>query len=136
MKRTGQSTIRRFFASRLFLVAGLVILGILAFSFARAYYQDYRLREQIKNLQEQAKQLEKKKFESVELLKYVSSPAFVEETARTELNMKKPGENVLVVTDTILQKSNTTNTTKTEKIIPLNNPIKWWYYFTHKTINN
>jgi len=135
MKRAGQSIIRRFFVSRLFLVAGLVLFGILAFGFARAYYQDYRLRAEIKSLQEQAKQMEKKKFESIELLKYVSSPEFVEETARTELNMKKPGENVLVVTDTASQKI-VPGALEAEKIIPLNNPSKWWYYFTHKTINN
>ncbi|KKQ27413.1 MAG: hypothetical protein US42_C0009G0003 [Candidatus Magasanikbacteria bacterium GW2011_GWC2_37_14] len=135
MKRTGQSFIRRFFASRLFLVAGLLLLSLIAFGFARAYYQDYRLRNEIKSLQEQAKQLEKKRFESVEFLKYVSSPSFVEETARTELNMKKPGENVLIVTDTAPQKTITSSTTE-EKVILLNNPIKWWYYFTHKSINN
>ena len=68
----------------------------------------------------------------MDILKYVTSDSFVEEKARIELNMKKPGEKVIVIkgenTEESLEKNN-----PVEKPL-LNNPIKWWYYFIHKSI--
>ena len=67
----------------------------------------------------------------MEILNYVMSPDFVEEKARTELNMKKDGENVIVF-------KNENSYSKRENRIHINtgqkisNPLKWWYYFTNK----
>lgn len=135
LPQSKQRGFRRFFGSRLFLFTGLIIAMLFAFGFGRAYYQDYKVRQEIESLQQEVKGLETKKLESMEILKYVTSQAFVEEKARTELNMKKPGEQVLVVTniDEGQQKINTSN----KEDIPLKNPIKWWYYFTkHNLIIN
>ncbi len=133
MKRQTQPWVRRFFASQMFLVVAFFIALIFALGYARAYYQDYKVRQDIKALQEEVKNLESKKIESMEILKYVISPAFVEEKARTELNMKKLDENVLIV------KSQAEFETKAETLstdtMLLTNPIKWWYYFTHKQLN-
>lgn len=135
MPRQTQSGLRRFFASRLFLLVALAAAVMLAFSFARAYYQDYKVRQEIRALQDDVKKLEKKKLESMEILKYVTSPAFVEEKARTELNMKKPGEQVLIINN--LEKVGNarapTDSSNQGKRLP--NPVKWWYYFTHQLIN-
>ncbi len=133
MKKKRQTILGRFFGSRLFLLIALILAILVAFGYARAYYQDYKIKEEIKALQDEVKSLEHKKLESMEILKYVTSPAFVEEKARTELNLKKPGENVLVI-------KNHENEAQRELLRPvdnsvLNNPIKWWYYFTHKPIN-
>lgn len=133
MKRTEQSLLRRFFASRLFLLVSLIVVVLIAFGYARAYYQDYKIRAEISNLQEQAKNLGKKKLESMEILKYVTSDQFVEEKARTELNMQKPGENVVIINNSVEAESDI----KTKQAVddkPLSNPIKWWYYFIHKTL--
>jgi cell division protein FtsB len=125
--------IRRFFASRWFLFVALVLAVIVAIGYARAYYQDYQVKQEISALQVQTKALEKKKLQSIEILKYVSSPEFVEEKARTELNFKKPGEQVAVVNGLWVEDAKT-NEPPVEKSL-LNNPIKWWYYFIHKNLN-
>ena len=132
MKKQRQTALKRFFGSRLFLGIALVLVILIAVGYARGYYQDYKIREEINTLQEEVKLLEHKKLESMEILKYVTSPAFVEEKARMELNMKKPGENVLVIqnqfeTQEINKKAPVENYT-------LNNPIKWWYYFIHREL--
>ncbi|PIZ94339.1 MAG: hypothetical protein COX81_03855 [Candidatus Magasanikbacteria bacterium CG_4_10_14_0_2_um_filter_37_12] len=124
---------KRFFGSRLFLVIALVVTILVAFSYARAYYQDYTIRQEIQSLQDQVKKLEKKKIESLEILKYVMSPSFVEEKARTELNLKKPGENVIAFP----QRDEgyiTKNIVNNQDLSPeenLDNPAQWWYYFIH-----
>lgn len=135
MQKNEKSFFKRFFGSRWFLVTAFVVAVLVAFGYARAYYQDYKIRQEINSLQEQVKKLEHKKLESMEILKYVISDAFVEEKARTELNLKKPGENVLVL-------KNQDGDEKIEENSPvektlLNNPIKWWYYFLNReSINN
>ena len=70
------------------------------------------------------------KIESLEILEYVLSEDFVEEKARTGLQLKKPGEQVV----RILNPKEDTNIEgdSLEKTFPLNNPVHWWYYFTHK----
>lgn len=128
MQREKQSFLKRFFGSRLFLLIALVCVILVAIGYIRAYYQDYKIRQEINALQDEVKRLEYKKLESMEILKYVTSDAFVEEKARTELNLKKPGEGVIVVTnpeiDSVQKPDLGVDTTH------LSNPVKWWYYFT------
>ena len=135
MQKNEKSFLKRFFGSRWFLVTAFVVAVLVAFGYARAYYQDYKIRQEIDSLQEQVKKLEHKKIESMDILKYVTSDAFVEEKARTELNLKKPGENVLIIKNQAEQVGNeeTTQKSPVEKTL-LNNPIKWWYYFLNKQI--
>jgi len=135
MKRHKDHSVKRFFASRAFLVIALVLAIFVAFGFARAYYQDYKVRQEIGMLQDEVKRLETKKFESVELLKYVTSDTFVEEKARTELNLKKSGEHVVFVNDLGAATATPTEAELSERS-ELNNIAKWWYYFTHKSLPN
>jgi len=131
-KKRKQSMLRRFFSSRMFLVAAIITIGLTALGYARGYYRDYTLRQEIKALEHEVSNLEKKKIESLDLLEYVTSDAFVEERARTELNMKKPDENVVVMKrDTTREAAEVAH--EESNYEHLNNPTKWWYYFTHKT---
>lgn len=125
---------RRFFASRLFLLLSALALLIVVASFVRAYYQDYMVERDIANLQEEVRSLEKKKIESMQILEYVVSDAFIEEKARTELNLKKPGENVIHIEDdqTLAFVQNPDQKSARQNI---SNPVKWWYYFTHHEIS-
>ena len=120
--------VRRFFQSRLFWLATLPLLVVAIVGLARAYYQDYQVAQEIQALQAQVNQLQKKKIESAAYLSYVMSPDFVEERGRTELNLKKPGERVLVIPQEH-------RVTGTKAVGPLpeskaSNPVRWWYYFT------
>lgn len=113
------------------MLIALVCVILVAAGYIRAYYQDYKIRQEISALQDEVKLLEHKKLESMEILKYVTSDAFVEEKARTELNLKKPGENVMVVTNPEVEKSLPIAGEGEGGVSPLlSNPIKWWYYFT------
>lgn len=120
----------RLFASRLFFMTLCVIAALIAFGFARAYYQNYKIRQEILALEAQLETLKEKKFESMELLSYVLSPAYVEEQARTELNLKKPGEAVAIVdTDEVDAAAAAEDGDRGESGQAIGNPLKWWYYF-------
>jgi cell division protein FtsB len=86
-----------FFSSKIFILIVAIVAVMVVFSYARVYYQDYLVRQEIAYLEERVKKMEAKKMELLDVLTYVKSNEFVEEKARTELNMIKPGEQVLVV---------------------------------------
>ncbi|KKU26298.1 MAG: hypothetical protein UX39_C0010G0010 [Candidatus Magasanikbacteria bacterium GW2011_GWA2_46_17] len=91
-----EGPIKKIFLSRWFLAASLIAAVLVAFAYARAYYQDFQVRKEIERLQEDVRSLETKKLSALQVLDYVKSFAFVEEKARTELNLAKPGERVSV----------------------------------------
>ncbi len=132
MENTRQnSSLRRFFESRLFLIFAIPITILVIFGFLRSYYSGYKINQEIAELENEIKNLERKKIESMELLDYVLSDSFVEEKARTELNLKKPGEKVLVLNAGHASK-NINNIEDTNNRQELSNPIKWLYYFINK----
>lgn len=126
-----KSAIRRFFASRLFFLFAFVLFVAISVGYARAYYQDYKIKQEIVDLENQVRALENKKIESMEILQYVMSQGFVEEKARLELNMKKPGEKVAILKTGPIEQYESVNS-KEESESDLPNPLKWLYYFLHK----
>ena len=117
-----------FFGSRLFMFVATIIALIVIFGYARAYYQDYLVMQEIQQLQDQAKKLEAKKMELLEVLKYVKSDSFAEEKARTELNMVKPGEQVLVAPKAVAA-DNRQEDSAVVGWSNISNYKKWWQYF-------
>ena len=117
----------KFFSSRFFFLLLLGIAMFVATGLIRASYQHYQLRQEISSLEAEIQALSKKKLESMELLSYVMSPAFAEERARVELNLKEPGEHVAVIRDT--GERNATEEVESTAGQEASNPIKWWYYF-------
>ena len=127
------SRVRTFFGSKIFLSCAFLLTAAFAFGFARAYFKDYAFREEVKRLESEIGKLEKKKIESLELLKYVSSTAYLEDTARVDLNLKKSGEHVLFIDtvgpDEVGDRGREGDTSPNGQEI--SNPLKWWYYFIH-----
>lgn len=127
------SSIRRIFTSSFFYIAGCLILALFLFGNVRAFYQDYKIRQEIKQMEAEIGSLSKRKIESLEILEYVMSPNFVEAKARTELNLKRPGERVIVVPPSPSEtKTGADELSDTSSGQMPNNPLRWWYYFTHK----
>ncbi len=122
--------IHRFFNSYLFLFASIVIAVMVIFSYGRTYYQEYQVQQEINRLQADARKLETKKLELLDALRYVKSSTFVEEKARSELNMAKIGEKVVLFST---DSSTPINSGQTKNnMITLNdasNYIRWWNYF-------
>lgn len=120
---------KNFFSSQIFVVIVAIVAVMVVFEYARAYYQDYQVRQEIAYLEDQAKKMESKKVELLEVLKYVKSDNFVEEKARTELNLIKPGEHVMVVP----QVNKATDRQENEAVVRLKNIPnyqKWLNYFS------
>lgn len=132
MAATQPTFLKQFFNSRWFIVASLIVVGGIGFSFFRTYYLHYTIRNRISELEQQVHQLDEKELELMEVLDYVSSDAFVEEKARTELGLKKPGEQMVIVKNDKEYRHRSVN--GEYERTTLSNPMKWWYYFTHRTL--
>lgn len=120
---------KQIFYSRWFLVLLFVLLFLLVFSYARAYYQEYQVRQEIKSLKDQLHSLESKKIETMDLLRYAQSSTFVEEKARRELNLVKPGENAAIIASASQEQANRQEKANMIKWSQVSNPIKWLKFF-------
>lgn len=120
---------KQIFYSRWFLALLFVLTFLLIISYIRAYYQEFQVRKEISNLQEQLHSLEAKKIETMELLKYARSSTFVEEKARTELNLIKPGENAVIIVGGNENDPDRQEKTNMIKWSQVSNPIKWFKFF-------
>lgn len=122
----------KFFYSRWFFVVFVVLFFLVLFAFLKSYYQDYQVRREIKRLEQDVKDLEVKKIETLDLLNHVQSDDFTEEKARLEFNMKSPEENVVVVLSNLSGQSDALQekggVVKLEKA---SNPEKWLKLFIH-----
>jgi len=121
--------LKNFFESSLFLFGAFVLTLFLLFIYARSYYQDYQVRKEIGSMQEEVKRLEAKKLESLEMLQYVKTPAFLEVKARTEFNLIKPGEKVAIIDSSLPKKDN--GQTEEKVVESENMPVvlRWWQLF-------
>lgn len=127
---TEQKKTKSFFKTKIFIVVLIIILGIVAFGYGRAYYQDYEVKQEISRLQEEVRHLETKKIESLEILNYVRSTAFAEEKARMELNLAKIGEKMAIISEE--SGAPRGGGQENEKVVELDNTlniVKWWNYF-------
>lgn len=120
-----------FLASRWSLIIGAVVLFVLIVAFTRAYYQNYRTRQEIERLKVEVSRLEAKKIETLEILRYAQSAAYVEEKARAELNLVKPGERVTVVPGAAAGGVGGVGQPPKNmlELNNLSNPRRWWNYF-------
>lgn len=116
--------------SRLITALIIVLFLFLVISFLRVFLKDYELRKEIGRLQTDVNKLEKRKIESLEVLKKLQSDSYIEERAREELQAAKPGEAVLVVPGLSVSSTQQNSLTiEIEEVVQLSNPLKWWYYF-------
>lgn len=112
-----------FFYSRWFIILSLALIVLLLLSYNREIQRQKKINEKILELRNEALTLEQSNFKLARMLNYVQSEEFVELEARKNLNYKKPGEKVIVITE------NNNNEGGTKKAEQLSNWEKWLYYF-------
>ncbi len=121
---------RRFFVSKIFLLAGIVVLALLSFALGKKILEGQEIKREIKATEEEIARLEDKNFELSDLFSYLNTDAFLEQEAREKFNLQKDGESVLVVPKAVGEDgdikiaANTGFESRNEI-----NPVKWWNYF-------
>lgn len=102
----------------------VLVLGAVAFITFQLYMQKRQVDSEIARLREQSDNLSKDNGQLSELIKYLDTPEYKEREAREKLNLKKPGEEVVVLPEGSDQGQVASAQTETKS-----NPEKWFSYF-------
>jgi len=122
-----QSAWLRFFSSQKFIAfLALVFLILLAFPLAKSYSRRLVAEKEIEAMRLKISEYEKNNQELHEFLDYLASPQAAEDQARSSLNLKKPGEAVVIIQkEEIEQLGNSSlNSSASSSALKL-----WWNYF-------
>ncbi|PIW76037.1 MAG: hypothetical protein CO001_03460 [Candidatus Portnoybacteria bacterium CG_4_8_14_3_um_filter_40_10] len=133
--------IKKILGSRITLF--LLLLGFiwLVLNAVDIYYKKYKINKQIQDLKTQIASAEKSNQQISEMIDYLGSQSFLEKQAREKLNMKKPGEEVVIIepprqqatsVPEVLPGYNETeknNNLTQEPPKPESKLVKWWRFF-------
>jgi cell division protein FtsB len=125
-KLKSDNLINRLFNNQRFLaIIGLVFLIVIIFPLARTYSQRRLVEKEIESVKSQISEYENQNQELKDLIIYLQSDQSLEEQARRNLNLKKPGEQVIVIEN----KASTSVSVASSSDEEINNLKKWWRYF-------
>jgi cell division protein FtsL len=113
----------------------LLMIVLLSVPLYNNFHRRQKINREISDLEAEINQAENKNTELQKLIKYLESDQFVEEQARLNLNMKKPGESVTVVKD-LPESAKDSGTQSNASAIPGTGGAAktgfaavWWNYF-------
>lgn len=133
--------IRKMLGSKAFLFFVFIILIVLTINLAQESYRKYQLKKEISELKLEIDRLEGNKEQLSNLMEYFKNDSYLEQEARVKLNLKKPGEKVVIlsrdsVTDDNVKVSQSGALEIGNQEIELEdinletaNYWKWWEYF-------
>lgn len=117
----------RLFSSQRFLaIVGLIFLLLIIFPLARTYTQRRLVEKEIEDVKKEISNFESTNQELKDMITYLESDQSLEEQARLNLNLKKPGEKVIVIEPT---KNASSSEDINKTTTPESNFLKWWRYF-------
>jgi len=113
----------------------LLVVGV---STIRETYREWKVDQEINQMQAQVEQLEGRKLALTDLVSRMDSPDALDREARTRLGLKKPGERVIILrgADQELkswQEYGLGGTAAATEDTTTSNPERWFnYFFGHK----
>ena len=116
-----------FFHSKPFIFGLLIIFILVIIAAGREGYRNYKINQEIKNLQKKIDELNKTNTELSEMEKYLQSDEFLEKEARLKLNLIREGEKLVIIKRSEEPKLEEAKPEDRNKKIP--NILKWWEYF-------
>jgi len=119
-----------FFHSKIFIFGLLIIFILVVVAAGREGYRNYKINQEIKNLQRRIEELSKTNTELSEMEKYLRSDEFLEKEARLKLNLIREGEKLVIIKKS--EEESVPEEQKTEEIKNISNIQKWWKYFFNK----
>ena len=129
MRRLRQNSVpwwRRVLRSRYMLAVNLVLVGFVGWSLANEVAQGDKVATDLNDLKTKIASLQKQNQDYGDVFSKIGSPGFVDKEARLKLGYQKPGEQVLLLKDSV---STALAPASDDSVIGRSNPQKWWHYF-------
>jgi len=123
--------IKKLLSSKVFLFFIVLALIGLVISLGQESYRKYQLTKEINGLKSEIERLEGKNQQMADLMEYFQEGSYLEKEARLKLNLKKPGEKVVVISQPAVAEVDKGIVAETEKEVgnETTNFWKWWEYF-------
>ncbi len=132
MKEKDNLTIyEKLIRSRIFFIFLIPIFLALLVGIFQQFYHRHQVKKDLDKLDTEIANFNKQKEDLNNLLDYYKNESNLENEARVRLNLKKEGEEVVIIlpTATSTEKSGGINSQGSENIENLPNYKQWWYYF-------
>ena len=120
-----------FLRSRALTVCLLVLAVAISLAVGREVAREISVHQEVNRLSAEISRAEQSSNQLSQLIATLQSPTFQERTARTKLNLQKPGEKVLIIPD--LNNANRAATRQPDArseapITPAANTHRWWNF--------
>ncbi len=128
MTQSGKNFVKKLLGSKVFLFFIVLALIGLAISVGRESYRKYQLTKEINRLKSETERIEGRNQQLTNLLEYFKEESYLEKEARLKLNLKKPGEKVVILSQSDSPEDlplEIQPEIKKEEV----NWWKWWEYF-------
>ena len=109
-----------------------VLLLVVSVSAGRETYRQWKVDQEIQGLQTQVETLQGKRVHLLDTIQKLSSLDELDKEARMHLDVKKSGEQVIVLKGfdtTSIDRSNATSLVNSHELAVVSNPKKWLLYF-------
>lgn len=126
LKARPKSASAAFFANpKVFVIIALLFLLLILFPLAKNYSRKALIEKEIEEINQEIIAFENQNYELQEMISYLQSDQFLEEQARLNMGMRKPGESVAVV------QGDFSHLAAPEPVrpTPMPNWKKWYKYF-------
>ncbi|HNV96773.1 MAG TPA: septum formation initiator family protein [bacterium] len=127
MIKQKESLFFRIFSSKIFFVFVLVFSIYLATNLYKDLQQRQRVKQEIKNLQNQINEVDKQNSDLKNLIGYFETDEYAESFAREKLGLKKPGEKIIILPKQEEIENNSSINEEKSRIY--GNMRLWWDYF-------
>lgn len=146
VNRIKKNNFKKIFFNQKFLApVGLIAIILISFPFAKNAVKQYKINKEISDFKKDIAGLQSKNMDLKNFVSYLESDQFVEERARLDLNLKKPGEEKTVIKIDVLGLSlasssegdqifNIPGRKKEEPRPEPSNPKKWLNYFLNSRV--
>jgi len=129
MKEKDNLTIyEKLIRSKIFFIFLIPIFLALLVGIFQQFYHRYQVKKELDVLKAEVANYNKQKEDLNKLIDYYKNKSNLENEARVRLNLKKEGENVVIILPTATSTENS-GTLSQKNIENLPNYKQWWYYF-------
>ncbi len=131
-----KNLITKIIFSNLILLICLLLITFLSTNLIRDYINRRQLNKEVEKLKKEIQGLNQSNEQLKNLLGYLKTPDYLEEEARTKLNKKKPGEEIIIVPEDLTNASSILleKSSLQENNLNKSNLRRWWEYFFKEKI--
>jgi len=130
MVQSDKNFFKKILSSKVFLFVIVLALITVAVNVGRESYRKYQLTQEINKLKTEIERLEGKNEQLANLMEYLKEEPYLEKEARLKLNLKKPGEKVIILSNKKQEQQQEEVLSDIPELTEENGDYwKWWEYF-------